>query len=262
VTLQELVEYFFVPFKAAVQEGRAQAIMCSCKSTNCPSLPREQTNPLCLCISLGLLDQRFSWKTFGDTIKLLSCCELDNSVSIDGAEAIPSCAHPVLKNQIVRGEWGFRGSFVSDCGAIADEGPDARHNGGVGVHHWCRGTNESDQYETCVAESLRSGCDVECYDDSFGCIFSEYGPSALSHGKITILDIDLAFGRVVRGMIRLGMLDTADANVYSGLGPSDVDTGDSRALSLDAAYQVGLSFSEWICANAATFTPKDAADAV
>ena len=167
----------------------------------------------------------------------MPCCAVDNSVSIDGAEAIPSCAHPVLKNQIVRNDWGFRGSFVSDCGAIADEGPDARQNGGIGVHHWCRGTNESDQYETCVAESLRSGCDVECYDDSFGCIFSEYGPSALSHGKITTLDIDLAFSRVARAMIRLGMLDTPDTNVYSSLGLSDVDTGSSRALSLEAASQ-------------------------
>lgn len=232
VTLQELVEYYFVPFKAAVQEGGAQAIMCSCK-TDCRSFPCERVSSTFVWIAS--FHERFS--TCMTFVRLMPCRALDNSVSIDGAEAIPSCAHPVLKNHIVRGEWGFRGSFVSDCGAIADEGPDARRNGGIGVHHWCRGTNQSDEYETCVAESLRSGCDVECYDDNFGCIFSEYGPSALAHGKITPHDIDLAFGRVARAMLRLGMLDTDKTNVYSGLGISDVDTESSRALSLEAAYQ-------------------------
>lgn len=164
-------------------------------------------------------------------------CTSDNSVSIDNTEAIPSCAHPLLKNQLARGEWGFQGTFVSDCGAIADEGPDARRDGGIGVHNWCQGTNKSDQYETCVADSLQSGCDVECYDDSFGCIYSEYGPSALAHGKISVRDIDRAFGRVARAMIRLGMLDTADANVYTGFGSADVDTQYSRSLSLQAAQE-------------------------
>ncbi len=32
----------------------------------------------------------------------------------------PCCAHPLLMEEILRGEWGFAGHYVSDCGALSD----------------------------------------------------------------------------------------------------------------------------------------------
>lgn len=41
-----------------------------------------------------------------------------NAVSLDGAPEVPSCAWSWANNDVVRGQWGWDGFFVSDCGAI------------------------------------------------------------------------------------------------------------------------------------------------
>ena len=40
--------------------------------------------------------------------------------SYNSVNGVPSCANDFLQNEIVRGEWGFTGYIVSDCGAIDD----------------------------------------------------------------------------------------------------------------------------------------------
>jgi beta-glucosidase-like glycosyl hydrolase len=37
---------------------------------------------------------------------------------LDGEPEVPSCAWSWANNDVVRGQWGWDGFFVSDCGAI------------------------------------------------------------------------------------------------------------------------------------------------
>ena len=97
------------------------------------------------------------------------------------------CAHTKLQNGLVRGEWGWDGFIVSDCGAIGDvQSP----------HHYTH-TNEDT-----VAATLKGGCDLEC--DS---MYSKYLLPALNMSKITEADLDTAVSRTLTGFIELGELD-------------------------------------------------------
>ena len=40
--------------------------------------------------------------------------------SYNAVNGVPSCGNDYFMNEIARGEWGFDGYFVSDCGAISD----------------------------------------------------------------------------------------------------------------------------------------------
>ena len=59
----------------------------------------------------------------------------------------PCCASEVLINQILRGEWEFKGHYVSDCWAIRD------------FHENHRVTNNGVESS---AMALNAGCDVNC----------------------------------------------------------------------------------------------------
>ena len=130
---------------------------------------------------------------------------------------MPSCANSKFQNDLVRGEWGWDGFIVSDCGAIGDvESP----------HHFTNGHDET------VAATLKGGCDLEC--DSY---YKQYLPSALNTSKISEADIDKAISRIFTHFIALGELDGPDDVVYQNYGPELVDTTEHRRLSLSVAEQ-------------------------
>lgn len=59
----------------------------------------------------------------------------------------PCCGSKTLMQDILRGEWGFQGHFVSDCWAIKD----------FHEHHMVTKTPEES-----AALALKSGCDINC----------------------------------------------------------------------------------------------------
>eukprot|EP01047_Picozoa_sp_COSAG01_P079652 COSAG01_NODE_15190_length_1363_cov_1.573576_3_plen_172_part_00 len=149
-----------------------------------------------------------------------------NSVKIGDAPAFPACAHPVVEQQIARGQWGFRGLLVSDCGAIFDEGPG---NGANTGHGWCAGgANATDVMQHCVAASLKAGTHLDCP----GPAYFDYASDALQSGYLAKKDVDAAFERVVLTMIRLGLLDDDEHQPHGHLGATDVDTPAARELAL------------------------------
>ena len=95
VSDRDLVEYYWVPFRACVQRAHARSIMCSYNAVN----------------------------------------------------GVPSCANSLFQNNIVRGEWGFDGYFVSDCGAV---------NGIFDRHNY---TNSS---EGACKLAIEGGTDADC----------------------------------------------------------------------------------------------------
>jgi beta-glucosidase len=90
---------------------------------------------------------------------------------------------------ILRGQWGFSGYVVSDCGAVDD----------IFRRHKIVATAEE-----AAALSVTRGCDLEC-----GSAFRALG-AAVGRGLIAEAEIDVALHRLVVARMRLGMFDPSD----------------------------------------------------
>ena len=100
----------------------------------------------------------------------------------------PACASKRLLIDILRGDWGFEGHVVSDCGAIADF-----HKN----HHVTSSADES------AALALKAGCDLNC-----GCVYASGNVLlALEKGLITEEDIDRSVLRLLTTRFLLGMFE-------------------------------------------------------
>ncbi|XP_065841345.1 uncharacterized protein [Oscarella lobularis] len=166
VTDQDLVDYYWVPFRSCVERARVRSIMCSYNSVN----------------------------------------------------GVPSCANSLFQNDIARGEWGFDGFFVSDCGAVSN----------IENHHnYTKNSND-----TCRVAVL-GGCDMNC-----GRFYSENLNAAVENGSVPEAAITEASYRIYREFIRLGELDPPELVSYKSLGPEVVDTSDARQLAYEAAQQM------------------------
>lgn len=165
----------------------------------------------------AIIDQQdlvqYYWPTF-------EACVRDAHVgsimcSYNSVNGVPSCANDLFNNDIVRGEWGFDGFIVSDCGAI-----DCIINN----HHY---TNNNT--ETCQV-AMRGGCDLEC-----GSFYSENLAATLQIGALNETDLDLALTRVFTRYFMLGMLDPDVP--YRNIPPAAVDTPYARDMALLAAQE-------------------------
>jgi beta-glucosidase len=128
----------------------------------------------------------------------------------------PACASKLLIQDILRGEWGFRGHVVSDCWALTDV-----HEG----HHCTAGPVET------ATLALKNGCDLSC-----GCTFDHLG-EALEQGLISLADIDQALSRVLTTRFKLGMFDPAEQVPYASTSMSVVGSKKHRNLAYRATLQ-------------------------
>jgi hypothetical protein len=126
----------------------------------------------------------------------------------------PCCASPTLLGRILRGEWGFTGFVVSDCGAIYD----------FHAHHTVTSTPEQS-----AALAVKNGCDLEC-----GRVYPAL-VEAVRKGLIAEAEIDTALARTLRIRFRLGMFDPTEKVPYAAIPYEKVDCEEHRALALDAA---------------------------
>ncbi len=79
------------------------------------------------------------------------------------------CASPTLMNDILRGEWGFDGHYVSDCWAIKD----------FHEHHFITKTAEES-----AALALKTGCDLNC-GNTYLQIMKAYQKELVTEADIT-----------------------------------------------------------------------------
>lgn len=133
--------------------------------------------------------------------------------SLDG---VPDCANPRLLGDILRGQWGFDGYVVSDCGAIGDIS---------GGHHYAP-TNEEGS-----ALAVKAGCDLSCGGEYNALVKS------VQQGLLTEADIDRSVKRLFTARMQLGMFDPASQVPYSGLGAADIESPAHRQLALQAARE-------------------------
>jgi beta-glucosidase len=128
----------------------------------------------------------------------------------------PCCGSKLLLEDILRGEWGFEGHVVSDCGALSD----------FHLHHKIT----KDAAET-VALALKHGCDMGCDH-----VYSEI-PEAIARGLITETDVDCALARTLGTRFKLGMFDPAEDVPFTSI-PMDVVACEAhRQLAYHAAAE-------------------------
>lgn len=126
------------------------------------------------------------------------------------------CASDLLMNKILRERWGFKGHYVSDCGAIDDF-----HK----YHGVTRNAAES------AALAVRMGCDLNC-----GCTYGDL-IFAVNEGLISEAEIDVSLRRLLRTKFRLGLFDPPEQVPWSTIPLEIVDGPEHRALARRAATE-------------------------
>ena len=128
----------------------------------------------------------------------------------------PCCGSKLLLEDILRGEWGFEGHVVSDCGALSD----------FHLNHKVT----KDAVET-VALALKRGCDLGCDH-----VYSEI-PEAIKRGLITEVDVDRALARTLGTRFKLGMFDPDEDVPFASIGMDVVACDAHRQLAYRAAAE-------------------------
>jgi len=128
----------------------------------------------------------------------------------------PCNGSKLLLEDILRGEWGFEGHVVSDCGALSD----------FHLNHKVA----KDAAET-VALALKRGCDMGCDH-----VYSEI-PEAIARGLITEADVDRALARTLGTRFKLGMFDPAEDVPFTSICMDVVACEAHRQLAYRAAAE-------------------------
>jgi len=128
----------------------------------------------------------------------------------------PCCANKHLLEDFLRGEWGFKGYVVSDCGAIDDI---------YQRHHFVKTAEEAS------ALAVKRGTDLEC-GDSYKALVN-----AVKQGLISEAEINRALKRLFEARFRLGMFDPPEMVPYARIPFSANDSAEHRQLSLEAARE-------------------------
>lgn len=132
----------------------------------------------------------------------------------------PACGSDHLLKDILRGEMGFDGYVVSDCGAVSDFYD-------RNAHAVVLAPAEA------AAWALKSGTDLECGDSHLNTYVNLH--TALREGLVAMDDIDQAVRRLLRARFRLGMFDDPAAVPFSDIPMSVVASPQHIAISQEAA---------------------------
>ncbi len=147
-----------------------------------------------------------------------ACVKEGGAWSVMGAYSeyldVPCCASPLLLRDILRGQWGFQGYVVSDCGAIIDM---------VDGHKYSKDAAEAS------AAAVKAGCDITCG--------TEYAAlkEAVQRKLITEAEIDVSVTRLMIARMKLGMFDPPALVPYAKISPSILEAPEHRKLALDVA---------------------------
>lgn len=139
--------------------------------------------------------------------------------SYNAVNGTPSCANGAILNELLRGEWGWRGFVVSDCGAVANV---------MDAHGY------APTPATTVAAVLAGGLDAECGD-----WIARYAAGGVANGTVPASALRAAAANVLEPWFETGWADAnaSSSAAYAGLGAADIDTPAHRQLALEIAMQ-------------------------
>jgi beta-glucosidase len=143
--------------------------------------------------------------------------------SYNSINGIPSTANRWLLTDLLRGEWGFDGFVVTDCGAVSHL---------FDQHHYAKGPEQA------AAAALNAGVDMECgsWSDT-PYVFKNYLLKAQQDGLVTTASIDRAVTNVLRLRFELGMFDPFESVPYSAIPRSVVGSREHMELARQAARE-------------------------
>ena len=130
---------------------------------------------------------------------------------------VPCIANRRLLTDILRGEWGFTGTVVTDCNGIKDL---------YAGHHWVENAKEA------IIAAINAGTDIECGDS-----FKEYLLWLAQHDLVTEAAIDTAVRRILLSRFMLGLYDPPPQVPYTRIPADVVDGPKHRTLALEAARE-------------------------
>ena len=132
---------------------------------------------------------------------------------VDGKAA---CGDDDLLAGILRGEWGFRGYVVSDCGAVDD----------IWEHH-----HVAPSAQAAAALAVRTGTDLDCGHTYAALV------DAVHQGLISESEIDTSVKRLFLARFELGMFDDPAHVPWAATPVSDLDSPEHRALARRVARE-------------------------
>ena len=143
----------------------------------------------------------------------------------------PACGSERLMVDLLRGDLGFDGYVVSDCGAIGDfyydeekrEAGDAPY----AAHDFV------DTRAEAAAASVKTGTDLNC-GDGMGNKMDAL-PEAVEQGLISEEEIDQAVIRLYTALFQLGIYDDPSSVPFADIPYSEVASDENIALSEDTA---------------------------
>lgn len=133
------------------------------------------------------------------------------SGSVNG---MPACANSDLLQKYLRGEWGFHGYVVSDCGAITDI---------------FRGHKYEPDAATASAVAVKTGTDLTCGTEYKALV------EAVKTSQITEAEINKSVERLFTARLKLGLFDPPELVPYSKIPYSETDPAEHRKLALETA---------------------------
>ncbi len=126
----------------------------------------------------------------------------------------PCCGSIPLEEELLRGELGFEGYIVSDCGAISDF-----HSG----HKVVRTSEEA------AAKGVLSGTDLNCGEEYPSLV------KAVEQGIILESEIDVVVKRLMLARMKLGMFDPDEMVPWSSLALDEVAGEAHKKVALEMA---------------------------
>ena len=152
-----------------------------------------------------------------------ACVQEGGAQSVMGAynavNDVPCNASKWLLTDVLRGDWGFDGYVVTDCGALDSM---------VREHKYAKSNLEA------AAFGLNAGVDLECGGAE---VLRNNLADAVKKGLVSEETVDRAAYRVLRGRFRLGEFDPPDMVPYNSISPDVIGSPEHQALALRAAQE-------------------------
>jgi beta-glucosidase len=136
---------------------------------------------------------------------------------------VPCSGNRWLLTDLLRGEWGFDGYVVTDCGAVSHM---------LDRHRFVRTPEEA------AAAAIHAGVSLEC---GTWCtildLFQKHLGRAVAQGLVSEAEVTQAAERVLRARFRLGLFDPRERVPWSRLPASVVGSAEHVALARRAARE-------------------------
>src|SRR6185503_3084535 len=126
----------------------------------------------------------------------------------------PGCASADLLQKRLRGDWGFTGYVVSDCGAVKDIHENHKYTSTLGG---------------AAVAAVKAGTDLTCGTEYKSLV------EEVQAGRITEAELDRSLARLMVARFQLGMFDPKERVPYSRISLSENDSSAHRQVAREAA---------------------------